>query len=126
MSRGSAAGNIITLLLLVGVIGLGVWLWLGRNAARACRSRAGPNAAGEDRRAAWRSPMATRRSRSSPCTGTPTLEAANAFVPKDGDIRIDISEYAGYGGLIVANGGLEPNARIHSSPRSTDSRSRSR
>ena len=43
-------------------------------------------------------------------TGTPTLEAANTFVPKDNMLRIDISEYAGYGGLIVANGGLEPNA----------------
>ena len=42
--------------------------------------------------------------------GTPTLEAANTFVPKDNILRIDISEYAGYGGLIVANGGLEPNA----------------
>ena len=29
-SRGSAAGNIITLLLLVGIIGLGAWLWLGK------------------------------------------------------------------------------------------------
>ena len=38
-------------------------------------------------------------------TGTPTLEAANTFVPKDNILRIDISEYAGYGGLIVANGG---------------------
>ncbi len=42
-------------------------------------------------------------------TGTPTLEAANTFVPKDNILRIDISEYAGYGGLIVANGGLDPN-----------------
>ena len=45
-----------------------------------------------------------------PVIGTPTLEAANTFVPKDNILRIDISEYAGYGGLIVANGGLEPNA----------------
>ena len=29
-SRGSAAGNIITLLLLVGMVALGAWLWLGR------------------------------------------------------------------------------------------------
>ena len=44
-----------------------------------------------------------------PVTGTPTLEAANTYVPKDNILRIDISEYAGYGGLIVANGGLAPN-----------------
>ena len=29
-ARGSAAGNIITLLLLVGIVGLGAWLWLGK------------------------------------------------------------------------------------------------
>ena len=31
-ARGSAAGNLITLLLLVGIIGLGVYLWLGKGA----------------------------------------------------------------------------------------------
>ena len=30
--RGSAAGNIVTLLLLLGIIGLGVYLWLGKGA----------------------------------------------------------------------------------------------
>ena len=44
-----------------------------------------------------------------PVDGTPSLEAAAAYTPKDGVLQIDISEYAGYGGLIVANGGLEPN-----------------
>ena len=29
---GSAAGNIVTLLLLLGIIGLGVYLWLGKGA----------------------------------------------------------------------------------------------
>ena len=52
---------------------------------------------------------ATRPRRSSPSTGTPTLEAAATYTPKDNMLQIDISEYAGYGGLIVANGGLEPN-----------------
>ena len=56
--------------------------------------------------------MATRPTPIEPVTGTPTLEAANAFVPKDDIIRIDISEYAGYGGLIVANGGLDPNGEF--------------
>jgi NitT/TauT family transport system substrate-binding protein len=27
--HGSAAGNLITLVLLVGIVGLGAWLWLG-------------------------------------------------------------------------------------------------
>ena len=111
-ARGSAAGNIITLLLLVGLVGLGAWLWLGkkdgaqdRAATRrrpARRSRPGDNAVA--------APEGDAPTPIEPVTGTPTLEAANTFVPKDNILRIDISEYAGYGGLIVANGGLEPNA----------------
>ncbi len=44
-----------------------------------------------------------------PLTAIPHLEAAAPYTPKNGVIEIDISEYAGYAGLIVANGGLEPN-----------------
>jgi len=39
----------------------------------------------------------------------PKLAAPAAYVPKDNIIDIELSEYAGYAGLIVANGGLEPN-----------------
>lgn len=105
--RGSAAGNIITLLLLVGIIGLGAYLWLGKQG-------------GEGSESANNSGASTSQSKASsgdgdapapiePVTGSPTLEAAAAYVPKDGVLQIDISEYAGYGGLIVANGGMEPN-----------------
>jgi NitT/TauT family transport system substrate-binding protein len=108
-SRGSAAGNIITLLLLVGVVALGAWLWLGKKEdpkpADPAQNASTP-AKGEDRVA---KPDGDAPEPIEPVTGTPTLEAANAFVPKDGIIRIDISEYAGYGGLIVANGGLAAN-----------------
>ena len=44
-----------------------------------------------------------------PLTRLPTLDAAAAYQPKDKVIDVDISEYAGYAGLIVANGGLAPN-----------------
>ena len=65
-ARGSAAGNIITLLLLVGIVGLGAWLWLGKRA----RPRPGATA----QRAPARTPAdngvpeprATRPSPSSP------------------------------------------------------------
>src|SRR6185436_4031514 len=108
LQRGSAAGNIITLLLLLGIVGLGLWLWLGKKAET---SSASPSAgsqttqpAGSAKADAGDAPQPIE-----PVTGTPTLEAANTFVPKDNVLRIDISEYAGYGGLIVANGGLDPN-----------------
>jgi NitT/TauT family transport system substrate-binding protein len=105
-SRGSAAGNIITAILLLGLIGLGAYLWLGKESAEpgsptsstAEKAPAAPDADGD-------APVPIE-----PVDGTPSLEAAAAFVPKDNTLQIDISEYAGYGGLIVANGGLEPNA----------------
>jgi NitT/TauT family transport system substrate-binding protein len=112
-SRGSAAGNIITLLLLLGIVGLGAWLWLGKKSDSAADAPVQTTESREDGQArpdnGVTAPEGAAPSPIEPVVGTPTLEAANAFVPKDKTIRIDISEYAGYGGLIVANGGLEPN-----------------
>src|SRR5687767_2958312 len=42
-------------------------------------------------------------------TEVPRLDAAGTYTPKDNIVDIELSEYAGYAGLIVANGGLEPN-----------------
>lgn len=39
----------------------------------------------------------------------PILKAAAPYEVKDNVAEIELSEYAGYAGLIVANGGLEPN-----------------
>ena len=102
--RGSAAGNIITIVLLVGIIGLGAWLWLGRKNDSVSSDSVTPAAAGSGSQGDADAPEPIE-----PVTGTPTLEAVNTYVPKDNILRIDISEYAGYGGLIVANGGLAPN-----------------
>ena len=107
--RGSAAGNIITLLLLLGIVGLGAWLWLGKkDAPDPPKVQLPPSRAATAVTAAAAGDSEAPQP-IEPVTGTPTLEAANTFVPKDNILRIDISEYAGYGGLIVANGGLDPN-----------------
>ena len=105
-SRGSAAGNIITLLLLVGIIGLGVYLWLGKGAKDepTAATPGSPATTAAKAEADGDAPVPIE-----PVVGTPPLEAAATYTPKDGTLQIDISEYAGYGGLIVANGGLEPN-----------------
>ena len=104
---GSAAGNIITFVLLLGIVGLGAWLWLGKKSGNdkpSGGSQTQTQAQGKVAKPDGDAPEPIE-----PVTGTPTLEAANTFVPKDNILRIDISEYAGYGGLIVANGGLNPN-----------------
>jgi len=105
---GSAAGNLITLLLLVGIVGLGLWLWLGKKHEAASATSTGAPAAQPATEGA-KPDDGDAPQPIEPVTGTPTLEAANSYVPKDNVLRIDISEYAGYGGLIVANGGLDPN-----------------
>lgn len=108
--RGSAAGNIITLLLLVGIIGLGAYLWLGKKGSDSSESATGSNGTTSSQtKSSESSSDAGAPAPIEPVTGTPSLEAAATYTPKDGVLQIDISEYAGYGGLIVANGGMDPN-----------------
>jgi NitT/TauT family transport system substrate-binding protein len=103
-ARGSAAGNTITAVLFLGLIALGAWLWLGRS------GEDGPAPGKSDaQQSSATAPDGEAPEPIEPVTGTPTLEAAAAYTPRDGILQIDISDYAGYGGLIVANGGLEPN-----------------
>src|SRR5262245_10365450 len=93
--RGSVAGNVITLVLLLGIIALGVWLWMGKkNEAPAAGAGATAVQTSNDAQSDGDALQPIE-----PVTGTPTLEAANTYVPKDNILRIDISEYAGYGGL---------------------------
>ncbi|MGB7157346.1 MAG: phosphate ABC transporter substrate-binding/OmpA family protein [Tepidisphaeraceae bacterium] len=42
-------------------------------------------------------------------TEVPRLDPAAPYTPKDNTIDVELSEYAGYAGLIAANGGLAPN-----------------
>jgi len=42
-------------------------------------------------------------------TAAPHLKEAAAYVVKDNTITVELSEYAGYSGLIVANGGMDPS-----------------
>jgi NitT/TauT family transport system substrate-binding protein len=103
-ARGSAIGNILTAILILGLIGLGSWLVLKNRGADS-----GEQTASESSGPAPQAPQGDAPVPIEPVTGTPVLEAAAPYAPKDKVIEIDLSEYAGYGGLIVANGGLEPN-----------------
>ena len=91
--------------MLLGVIGLGLYLWLGKRGA----DETGAPATAQQSTSRPAEPDGEAPAPIEPVDGTPSLEAAATYVPKDGVLQIDISEYAGYGGLIVANGGLEPN-----------------
>jgi NitT/TauT family transport system substrate-binding protein len=100
--RGGAAGNLLTLLLVLGLVGLGAWLLLRKDAAP-------PGAAPPAASGGPAAPKGTAPTPIEPLTGPPQLAAPAAYQPKNGVVEIDLSEYAGYGGLIVANGGMGPN-----------------
>jgi NitT/TauT family transport system substrate-binding protein len=106
--RGNAAGKFITLLLVLGLVGLGGWLIFQDMQAgkqEAPSSSTASSGGGEPAVSA----EGDKPTPIEPVTGAPTLEAAAAYQPQNNIVDVDISEYAGYAGLIVANGGLEPN-----------------
>ncbi len=100
--RGNAAGKFITLLLIVGLIALGGWLVMRDIGGEPAGDAAGERPAAVVADGDAPDPI-------EPVSGLPQLDAAAPYRPKDGIVDVDISEYAGYAGLIVANGGLEPN-----------------
>jgi NitT/TauT family transport system substrate-binding protein len=103
---GNIAGKLLTLALIFGLLGLGIWFVvrdLGKdNAATATASGDTPAAAASAAATTAPEPI-------EPVTGTPVLERAAPYQPKDNIVDVDISEYAGYAGLVVANGGMAPN-----------------
>jgi NitT/TauT family transport system substrate-binding protein len=102
--RGAAGGNVLTAIFIVALLGLGAWLVL-KNRSGDTESNGAPSTSS----ASSEAPDGDAPTPIEPVTGTPVLEAAAPYTPKDNVVEIDLSEYAGYGGLIVANGGLDPN-----------------
>ncbi len=108
---GSPIGIIVTVLLGLAIIGLGAWLYFGGSLSpspsqpqqQQSQTQPQPDVA----------PVAQQEGEApapiEPAPGSPTLELPAAYVPKNNVLEVDISEYAGYSGLIAANGGLEPN-----------------
>jgi len=92
--RFTFLGWIVSLLLIVGLVALGALMLLrGRTdkAAAGDKTESGAPAVSEVQ------------------VEVPKLSPPAPFQLKDNIVPIEISEYAGYAGLIAANGGLEPN-----------------
>jgi NitT/TauT family transport system substrate-binding protein len=101
---GSAAGKFLSVLLVLGLLALGGWLVMqdmGKEAPDAAVSADSGSPATRSE-AASVDPI-------EPLTAPPVLDRAAPYQMKDGILDVDLSEYAGYAGLIVANGGLAPN-----------------
>ena len=99
--RGNAAGKLLTILLVLGLLGLGAWL-VGKDMLEQGGDSPLISLPASLGGASGPTPV-------EPVSGTPTLQSAAPYEMKNNIIDVDMSEYAGYGGLIVANGGLAPN-----------------
>jgi NitT/TauT family transport system substrate-binding protein len=94
--RFTVLGKLVSTVLVVGLIGLGVYM-IQRNRGR----DAAPGATSTEKAPAAAEVTEVKAE-------VPKLSPAAAFQFKDNIVPIEISEYAGYAGLIAANGGLEP------------------
>src|SRR5262249_37212661 len=102
----TARGKVILTVLILGVLGLGLWKWWPKLMPPGAGTRASaPGQAKTD--------GATANLQTAELVETqaevPRLAPAGTYQPKDNTVEIELSEYAGYAGLIVANGGLAPN-----------------
>ena len=94
--RFTILGKLFSIVLVLGLIGLGVYMIRGR-------SGGAPGASTEKAGGTGAAPEVTEVK-----VEVPRLSPPAPFVFKDNIVPIEISEYAGYAGLIAANGGLEP------------------
>jgi NitT/TauT family transport system substrate-binding protein len=101
----TARGKFVLTLLILCIAVIGSYKWW---------DRVKPTAAGGAATAAADSPASGKGAALdagdfvAPLTACPLLPPAGAYVPKDNTLDLELSEYAGYSGLVVANGGLEP------------------
>jgi NitT/TauT family transport system substrate-binding protein len=93
--RFTVLGKLVSTLLVVGLIALGVYM-IQRNRGR---DSGAPSGTTTEKGSAEVAEVKAE---------VPKLSPPAAFVFKDNIVPIEISEYAGYAGLIAANGGLEP------------------
>jgi NitT/TauT family transport system substrate-binding protein len=92
----TALGKLVSILLVAGLVALGVYMIRGRMGGGA---PGGPEATESEGAPAVQEVKVE----------VPKLSPPAPFLLKDNTVPIEISEYAGYAGLIAANGGLDAN-----------------
>ena len=102
----TAKGKIILTLLVLLFVGAAAWKWWPRLATKTSTQQTASEARDSSASDAA-TPAAAELVETQ--TEAPKLAPAAAYQPKDNIVDIELSEYAGYAGLIAANGGLEPN-----------------
>ncbi len=104
----TALGKFVVTLLILGLVGVGSYLWWERLAPAESIASAPAVVTGTDSP----SPSVVTIDDAefvAPLLACPILPPPGAYVAKDNTLDLELSEYAGYAGIIVANGGLEPS-----------------
>ena len=99
--RFTALGKIVSILLVAGLVTLGVYMLRGRFGGPGGEGGTAPDAQSAAESGAAPEVQEVK-------VEVPKLSPPAAFQFKDNIVPIEISEYAGYAGLIAANGGLDP------------------
>jgi NitT/TauT family transport system substrate-binding protein len=102
----TAKGKFVLTIVVLAVLALAAWKWLPKMTGTQRDRASSPEGGGLS------TPTATSEAPAELVetqTEAPKLAPAGAYQPKDNTVDIELSEYAGYAGLIAANGGLEPN-----------------
>lgn len=114
-------GKLVLTFLVFGLAAVGILQWWKKAeaAARPAAAQASPPAAAPAATPVKPAPTSLTTATAmaaeelaayvAPQLACPILPPAAAYVPKDNVVELELSEYAGYAGLIVANGGLEPS-----------------
>ncbi len=112
----TAKGKIVFTLLFLAVIGFGVWKWWDKLAPKhqmvqntgGAQAPAANNTTPAGAAPGTAAPGEQAKEVVDTQTETPKLPTPMAYEPKDNTVIVELSEYAGYAGLIAANNGLEP------------------
>jgi NitT/TauT family transport system substrate-binding protein len=96
-------GRLISLVLVVGLVGGGAYMLMNRFSSSGGGGGSTTSGGSGSGGGAGEAPAVVDFK-----AEVPRLAAAAPFTMKDNIVPIEISEYAGYAGLIAANGGLEP------------------
>jgi NitT/TauT family transport system substrate-binding protein len=115
-------GKFFLTLLILGVVGFGVWRWLPQLAPGIAGTAPGSAGAAPGGAPSGAAPADTSPSSRAakppldapeivePQSEAPRLAPPGVYQPTGDVYDVEISGYAGYSGLVAANGGLEPNA----------------
>lgn len=105
----TARGKFVFTLLILGLAAFGAYKWWDRLAPAGLADSPAASAPGAAVTADAPASAIDDAEFVAPLLACPLLPPAAAYVPKDNTIDLELSEYAGYAGIIVANGGLEPS-----------------